>query len=248
MQLYVVKPNDTLFLIAKEFGVPLAQLIQANPQISDPNMIDIGQTITIPDLPEVPEQIRIIEAAAIDTINDVILSDWESAMRRVDQIRTAVNDVTPALREALVPNNVIFGLNTAVRNVEQNLLQRRAFPAISQANRITQLIADALDYFNVIIPTDLLRLAYFSRQIIVNVEQNDWPEAYQNYRRMINVWERLSPELTPEYQEDVDAVNQALDNLNAAIDRRDYQAAINGAGRILELVNTIARDFEQLST
>lgn len=248
MQQYVVKPNDTLFLIAKEFDVPLAQIIAANPQITNPNMIDVGQTIIIPDMPEIPDQIRMIETAAIDVINDIIMADWVSAGRRVDEIRTAMNEVVPMMQEAQVPDHVIFGLNTAIRTLEQNLLQRRAFPAISQANRLTQLIADVLDYFNVIIPTDVLRLAFFARQIIINVEQNDWPEAYQNYRRALNVWERLSPELAPAYGGDVTSMNRAFEDLNAAIDRRDYQAAINSTGRILELINVIAADFEQLYT
>lgn len=46
---YTVKQGDTLFLIAKRYGVPLNALIAANPQISDPNVIYPGQIICIPD-------------------------------------------------------------------------------------------------------------------------------------------------------------------------------------------------------
>ena len=45
---YTVKPGDTMFLIARRFGVSLNNLIRANPQISDPNRIFPGQTICIP--------------------------------------------------------------------------------------------------------------------------------------------------------------------------------------------------------
>ena len=45
---YVVKPGDTLSKIAKQNGVTLAQLLQANPQITDPNKIRVGQTINVP--------------------------------------------------------------------------------------------------------------------------------------------------------------------------------------------------------
>lgn len=47
-QLYTVKSGDTLFFIAKRFGVPLNVLIFANPQIPDPNVIYPGQVICIP--------------------------------------------------------------------------------------------------------------------------------------------------------------------------------------------------------
>jgi len=245
MQQYVVKPNDTLYLIAKEFDVPLAQLIKANPQIENPNMIYIGQTINIPSLLPVPEQVGLIESDAVSIINDIFMGDWQSANSRVNEIRTAMNQVTPALQDALVPNSVIVGLNTAIRNLEQSIAQQRGFQAISWANRITQLIADVLDYFAAIIPPDVIRLAYFARQIIVNVEQNDWAEAYQNYRRAFTVWQELQTDLEARYSQDVTAVNQVLDDLRNAIDRRDYQGAINNASKLLSLIDTLARDFQQ---
>lgn len=50
--IYVVQPGDTLFKIAKRFGVSLNDLIEANPQIKDPNMIFPGQKIIVPCLPK----------------------------------------------------------------------------------------------------------------------------------------------------------------------------------------------------
>jgi len=248
MQQYIVKPNDTLFLIAKEFDVPLAQLINANPQITNPNLIHEGQTIIIPDLPPVPDQLGIMETSALNIIEDIIMGDWQGASGRVNTIRTTMNELVPVLQAAKVPNDVVFGLNAAIRTLEQNLLQRRTFPAISQANGITQLIADALDFFNVIIPTDVMRLAFFARQIILNVEQNDWAEAHQNYRRALAVWQRIRPELEAAYVRDVSDFDQAFTALNESTDRKNYQAAINNANRMLELMNVITADFEQLYT
>lgn len=47
-QLYTVKPGDTMFQIAKRFNVSLQNLISANPQIANPNVIYPGQMICIP--------------------------------------------------------------------------------------------------------------------------------------------------------------------------------------------------------
>ena len=46
---YIVKPGDNLSRIATRNGVTLAQLLQANPQIKDPNRISAGDTINLPD-------------------------------------------------------------------------------------------------------------------------------------------------------------------------------------------------------
>jgi LysM repeat protein/Tol biopolymer transport system component len=52
--IYIVQPGDTLSGIAERFGVSLSQLLAANPQIVNPNVIVVGQRITIPDTPPSP--------------------------------------------------------------------------------------------------------------------------------------------------------------------------------------------------
>ena len=52
--IYRVQPGDTLFFIAQRFGVTLQALIQANPQIPDPNVLVPGQLICVPTIPTAP--------------------------------------------------------------------------------------------------------------------------------------------------------------------------------------------------
>lgn len=47
-QLYTVMDGDTLYLISIRFDVPLVDLINTNPQITNPNIIYPGQIICIP--------------------------------------------------------------------------------------------------------------------------------------------------------------------------------------------------------
>ncbi len=48
---YIAKDDDTMWKISQKFGVPLQALINANPQIKNPNNIWGGLTITIPAKP-----------------------------------------------------------------------------------------------------------------------------------------------------------------------------------------------------
>ncbi len=52
---YIVQKGDTLFFIAKRFGVSLDALIRANPQIKDPNLIFPGDVVFIPQAPAPPK-------------------------------------------------------------------------------------------------------------------------------------------------------------------------------------------------
>ncbi|MFS8614291.1 LysM peptidoglycan-binding domain-containing protein, partial [Limnochorda sp.] len=47
-QLYTVRSGDTLFRIAQRFNVSLDALIRANPQITNPDRLQVGQRICIP--------------------------------------------------------------------------------------------------------------------------------------------------------------------------------------------------------
>ena len=54
VQKYIVQKGDTLFKIAKRFGVTLEALIKANPQIKNPDLIFPGEVVFIPKAPEPP--------------------------------------------------------------------------------------------------------------------------------------------------------------------------------------------------
>lgn len=51
---YLVRPSDSLFLIAQMFGLTVDLLIQENPQIADPNLIHPGQVINLTVTPPLP--------------------------------------------------------------------------------------------------------------------------------------------------------------------------------------------------
>ena len=51
---YTVKAGDTLSKIAVRNGITLAQLLQANPQIKDPNKLRVGDVLNLPNAAGIP--------------------------------------------------------------------------------------------------------------------------------------------------------------------------------------------------
>src|SRR5690348_13605292 len=46
---YKIQPGDNLTKVAKRNGISLAQLLKANPQITNPDKIQVGQIVNLPD-------------------------------------------------------------------------------------------------------------------------------------------------------------------------------------------------------
>jgi len=51
VKIHIVKEGDTLYELSKKFDVPLTKIIDANPQLVDPNKLDVGAKIKIPTEP-----------------------------------------------------------------------------------------------------------------------------------------------------------------------------------------------------
>ena len=67
---YTARAGDTMYLISRRLGVTLDSLIKANPQISNPNYITIGQVINIPSTKRPIE----VNGYAIANISDSTLN------------------------------------------------------------------------------------------------------------------------------------------------------------------------------
>lgn len=51
---YIIQPGDTLFTLARRYGTTVDAIVAANPEILDPNVIFVGQIITIPTMAPAP--------------------------------------------------------------------------------------------------------------------------------------------------------------------------------------------------
>jgi uncharacterized YkwD family protein/spore coat assembly protein SafA len=78
---YTVQPGDSLWKIAVRYQVGLSEIISANPQFSNPNLIYPGQKVTIPII----DSVKSIENQVIQLTNQqraknglpALKADWE---------------------------------------------------------------------------------------------------------------------------------------------------------------------------
>ncbi|MGB9661050.1 MAG: LysM peptidoglycan-binding domain-containing protein [Moorellaceae bacterium] len=84
--IYVVRPGDTLFEIARRFGTTVERIVAANPQITDPNVIFPGQRLCIPLFPPHPRRRYAFPFYGTDHApqgKGVGIADWDHKMLTV---------------------------------------------------------------------------------------------------------------------------------------------------------------------
>ena len=65
---YTVVRGDTMWKIASRYEVGTSEVIQANPQVSDPNLIYPGQKLTVP---QVDSSVAAYEAEVVRLVNEI---------------------------------------------------------------------------------------------------------------------------------------------------------------------------------
>ncbi|WP_241655943.1 SafA/ExsA family spore coat assembly protein [Halobacillus litoralis] len=74
---YTVKSGDTLWKISKKYKIGLAEIINANPQFNNPDLIYPGDRVTIPMKPS----IKSVERQVIDLTNQERANNGLSALK-----------------------------------------------------------------------------------------------------------------------------------------------------------------------
>src|SRR6185369_13839454 len=93
---YTIKAGDTLSKIAARNGLSLAQLLQAHPQITDPNRINVGDVLNLPNGSGATDATRPLPTSPVPP-NPVPASSTENTQ----PLPSAVGALGQALADAL---------------------------------------------------------------------------------------------------------------------------------------------------
>ena len=172
---YTVKAGDTMYIIANNYGISLNSLISANPQITNPNYITIGQVINIPTGKPLIE----VNGYAIANINESILGKTLpyltylsifSYQAKADGTLTPLyedNLIAQARNSNVAPNMVVTNIGDS-GGFDSDLATTILNDPITQENFINNIVSTATskNYYGVDIDFEYLypedKMAYIT--------------------------------------------------------------------------------------
>jgi len=243
---YIVLPGDNLYKIAQLFGIPVELLIAANPEIIRPYNLTVGQEIIIPkmQMPMIaPRQLDTLQSDLEDMIDDINNKNWQKATTKMDEITNTFYVLKPMIKAHMISNEIINNIDNGIAQLQNSVTAKKAFQAKVQANLITGYIPDILDSYKVEIPTDVPRLEYLGRAIILDIENNDWDSANVNFQKAIKIWDVLQKKSTSTYSSLINYGNQIISLLQQAIGSKDAVNTISILKDVLDKVDALKADY-----
>jgi len=243
---YIVLPGDNLYKIAQLFGVPIELLIEANPQLSRPYNLTVGQEIIIPKMQmpmTAPRQVETLESNLEDIIDDINNNDWQKAIIKMGEINNNFIVLKPMLQAHMISKDIINKIENEISNLQNAVESKNAYQAKVHANLITGYIPDILDFYKVEIPTDVSRLEYLGRAIVLDIENNNWDSANANFQKAVKIWDGLEKKLSNTYNNLIDYGNQAIVLLKQSINSKDAVKTTSILKDLLNKVDALKADY-----
>ena len=243
---YTVLPGDNIYKISQLFGVPIELLLVANPQLSSPYNLTVGQEITIPKMQipmTAPRQVEALESNLEDIIDDINNNDWEKAIIKMNEIDNNFYVLKPMLKAHMISNDIIQDMEKEIAQLQKEVASKNAYQSKLHANLLTGYIPDILDFYRVEIPTDVPRLEYLGRAIILDIENNDWDSANVNFQKAIKIWDVLQKKSTSTYSSLINYGNQIISLLQQAIGSKDAVNTISILKDVLDKVDALKADY-----
>jgi hypothetical protein len=178
-------------------------------------------------------------------MEDISHMDWNAAKNKADIIKNSMGELKPILDSARIPEETVDGLVSAVCGLDNAVGAGKQYDALAQANMITEFIPDVADYYVTVVPTDVMRLGYLARELMLDVRHEDWQSGEADLTAVEGVWVRSKSKLHLSSRQDPDDFQDSLNRLRPALDQKDVKAASAEVNMLLEFIDTLGSDFSE---
>ena len=86
-------------------------------------------------------------------------------------------------------------------------------------------------------------MEYLGRTIILDIENNDWDSATENYQKAVKIWDVLQMKLNDSFRNIIDYGNQTKSLLQQSIKSKDAKKTTTILKDVLEKVDALKADY-----
>jgi hypothetical protein len=189
-----------------------------------------------------PAQFNVLKTNAVDIMEDISLKDWSSAQDKVTSISNSLNELQPVLDSTKVSQETISGITGAVNGLAGAVAAKKQYDALSQANLITEFIPDIADHYVTGVPSDVMRLGYLARELMLDIRYEDWTSAADDLNAAEGVWIRTKSKLRASLQHEIGSFQGSLDRLKSAVAQKGTTSASHEVKALLNSIESMEQN------
>ncbi|MFN8444075.1 MAG: hypothetical protein U0175_25055 [Caldilineaceae bacterium] len=193
---------------------------------------------------DIPQPLNVIEAQAEDLIDILPSGNWKNIAGNVEDIANAWETYQAQIANDRVPQPFVDALNSSLEQLQKGTAAQDETSTHQAANDVSAALMDLFALYQPATPVDLGRLDVLGRQVILDVEAEDFVAAANTLSMSNAIWARLKPIVLANQGEKVAGeFDQSLATQQKALEAKDGEALSDEANNGLELVDALEQLF-----
>lgn len=224
---HIISAFFTLAILLSACGNPQAQTISMQNVSTAPNGV-------------VPDTLATIEAQAEDIIDFVPGGEWSRVNSDILAIEKAWEIYTPQATNDGASQALKDGFAEALSKLKSTAASQDKIGTLQASNDLSAVVVELFDLYHPLIPADIGRLDVLERQIILDVENQNFTAGTKTFAKTITVWEQVKPSiLAHSGQSVVEQFDNSLAVQSTALKAQDDSTLIDEARNGLEIVDAM---------
>ena len=224
---HIISAFFTLAILLSACGNPQAQTISMQNVSTAPNGV-------------VPDTLATIEAKAEDIIDLVPGGEWSRVNSDILAIEKAWEIYTPQATNDGASQALQDGFTEALSKLKSTAASQDKIGTLQASNDLSAVVVELFDLYHPLIPADIGRLDVLERQIILDVENQNFTAGTKTFAKTITVWEQVKPSiLAHSGQSVVEQFDNSLAVQSTALKAQDGSTLIDEARNGLEIVDAM---------
>jgi hypothetical protein len=193
----------------------------------------------------IPKSLDALDKNSEDMYDYLLRNDWSNAEKQYQKIQEEFYTLSPYLIKDSIPTDYMVSLEASVKFLSKDIEDKNQVDALTEANNITSYMCDVADYFVTDFPGNLRRVHVFTRNIEINVLQNDWENAKSNFKKVNAYWPKVKSLLSQKSEQKVKDFEDSFANFEYLLNKQDVPKTLKQTQIMRDKTAALEKYYEQ---
>jgi hypothetical protein len=193
----------------------------------------------------IPKSLDALDKNSEDMYDYLLKNDWSNAEKQYQKIQEEFYTLSPYLIKDSIPTDYMVSLEASVKFLSKDIEDKNQVDALTEANNITSYMCDVADYFVTDFPSNLRRVHVFTRNIEINVLQNDWETAKSNFKKVNAYWPQVKSLLSQKSEQKVKDFEDSFANFEYLLNKQDAPKTLKQTQIMRDKTAALEKYYEQ---